>query len=201
VIDGFLLVVKSPVLAALALHVFMYSATSTVLYVEQQQLVAHAAKTTGQQTVLLAQIDLITQLVTLAIQVLLTGRILRAFGLAVALASLPLVTALGFGALAAWMTVPALVLFQAVRRATQYALERPAREALFTVAGREVKYRTKNFMDTVVFRGGDLLTVWLQTGLTGLGVGVAPLSLALVPLSAGWVVLASWLGRSQGKLR
>ena len=201
VLDGFWVVVRSPYLAAIALHVFLYSLTSTFLYVQQQHLVAAAGQGTDQQTGILARLDLVTQLVTLGIQVLLTGRILRYLGLAVALGTLPVITAIGSGLLAVSLTLPMIMLVQAVRRASQYAIERPAREALFTVADRQVKYRSKNFLDTIVFRGGDALTAWLDSGLARLGLGFAGLAAALVAISLGWAGLTTWLGRAQERLR
>ncbi len=199
VLQGFLLVVRSRYLAAIALHVFLYSLTSTFLYVEQQHLVAAAGKGSAQHTVIFAQIDLITQLATLAIQVLLTGRILRHLGVAVALATLPVITAIGSGVLVAATTLPVLILFQAIRRASQYALERPGRESIFTTTGRDVRYRSKNFMDTVVFRGGDSLTAWMSSGLAALGLGFSSIAAALVPLSLAWAALATWIGRKARK--
>jgi AAA family ATP:ADP antiporter len=51
-------------------------------------------------------------------------------------------------------------------------------------------------MDTVVFRGGDALTVWLDGALTALGLGFAGLAAALVPTSLGWTALTTWLART-----
>lgn len=201
VLAGFALVVRSPVLFGIAVHVFLYSLTSTFLYAEQQQLVRAAAEGAAAHTVILARIDLLTQLLALVIQTAVTGRILRRLGLGVALGTLPVVTGLGAGALAGAATLPVLILVQAVRRATQYAVERPGRESLFTAAGREVKYRTKSFMDTVVFRGGDWLSIWAHTGLAALGLGLVGFAGILAPLAVAWTGLTTWLGGAQTRLR
>lgn len=194
-LDGLLAVVRSPRLLGLALHVFLYSATSTVLYVEQQKLVAAAAKGTAAHAAIFAHLDLVTQVLTLAIQLLLTGRILRRLGVAFALCTLPVVTGICAASLVGTATLSLLIVMQAVRRASQYAIERPGRETLFASMGRDVKYRTKNFMDTVVFRGGDSLSAWGHAGLSALGMGLSGFAITLVPLCGLWAVLAAWIGR------
>jgi AAA family ATP:ADP antiporter len=118
-----------------------------------------------------------------------------------ALVTLPLVTGLGASLLVVSGTLAVMTYFNATRRAVQYAMERPARESLFAGAGRGVKYRTKNFMDTVVFRGGDMLTGWAHAGLGALGLGLAGVAGVLVPLSLAWAGLAAWIGRRGKELR
>src|SRR5439155_24591740 len=95
--------------------------------------------------------------------------ILRWFGVGAALAFLPLVTIVGFGALGFVPTATALLLVQVVRRSSDYAVARPTREVLYTVAAREDRYKTKNFIDTVVYRAGDQVGAWSYAGLAALG--------------------------------
>jgi ATP:ADP antiporter, AAA family len=84
---------------------------------------------------------------------------------------------------------------QALRRAAHHGVERPSRETLFTVVDREQKYKSKNFIDTVVYRGGDALTAWVSTGLTSLGLGIVPVAAASVVLSGAWL----WNSRALAK--
>ena len=62
-----------------------------------------------------------------------------------------------------------LIVFDAAFRAMQRAITRPARETLFTVVSREDKYKSKAFIDTFVYRGGDLLGAWTEGWLGQLG--------------------------------
>jgi AAA family ATP:ADP antiporter len=87
--------------------------------------------------------------------------------------------------------------FQAVQRATNFAVSNPAREILFTVLEREEKYKAKNVIDIVVFRGADALRGWLFAVLRGTGVELATISLATAPIASLWLVLALALGRAQ----
>jgi AAA family ATP:ADP antiporter len=65
------------------------------------------------------------------------------------------------------------------------------------VLGREEKYKAKNVIDIVVFRGADAVTGWLFSALRGLGLELATISIATVPLCIAWLVLALVLGRAQ----
>jgi AAA family ATP:ADP antiporter len=65
---------------------------------------------------------------------------------------------------------------------------------LFTVAAREEKYKAKNVIDIVVFRGADAVSSWLP-GL--LGLAASALAFAMVPIAVVWAILALWLGRAQ----
>ena len=75
------------------------------------------------------------------------------------------------------------------------AIQRPAREALFTVLGRSDKYKAKNFSDTFVYRLGDQVGAWSYTWMGVFGLGLSGLAFSMVPLSLAWLALAGWLGR------
>ena len=90
-----------------------------------------------------------------------------------------------------------VIAFQAVQRAANFAISNPAREVLFTVVEREEKYKAKNVIDNVVFRGSDALFGWVFTALRGAGLELGAISLATVPVTAGWLALAIALGRMQ----
>ena len=112
---------------------------------------------------------------------------------------MPLVFAIGFVALWATLMLWVVIAFQAAQRAANFAISNPAREVLFTVVDREEKYKAKNVIDNVVFRGSDALFGWLFTALRGLGMEAGAISLATVPLTAAWLALALALGRMQEK--
>ena len=92
-------------------------------------------------------------------------------------------------------TLVVLVAFQVLRRASNYALIRPARETLFTAVSREERFKAKNFIDTLVYRGGDALSAWAFAGLQALGLGLAGIAALAVPLALGWAWLGWGLGR------
>jgi AAA family ATP:ADP antiporter len=191
---------RSPYLIGICLYIFLYTATSTFLYFLQAGIVAGAIADAAERTRLFALIDLVVGVLTLLIQVGVTGRLTRRFGVGVALAVLPMVTLAGFALLAAWPTVVLLIAVQGIRRAANFAVSRPAREVLYTVVSREWKYKAKNFIDTAVYRGGDALSGWAFAGLKGLGLGLAAVSAVGIPLALAWLALAVALGRRQRSL-
>jgi AAA family ATP:ADP antiporter len=148
-----------------------------------------------------ALIDLAVNALTIGAQLLLTGSLVARLGLSSTLALLPALTLLGFAALGLAPVLAVLVTFQVVRRAAQYGVARPVREMLFTVVPREEKYKAKNAIDTVVYRGGDAVSGWAYAGLTALGLGLTGIALVALPLAAVWIATALYLGRRQEALR
>ncbi|HYE03598.1 MAG TPA: MFS transporter [Phycisphaerales bacterium] len=196
VLEGLRLLERVPVLRGVALYLLLFTVTGTFLFVAQQGVIAAAYTDVARRTAFLARVDLGVNLLTLVLQVCATGHILRRLGLAVALAVVPAITLVAFlivGATGA-LALPALVvvpLLYALRRAAHYAVDRPGREALFTLLGPDARYKSKSFVDTFVYRAGDQVGVWAAAGLAGTALGVWPVGLAL---AMGAAVLGVWLG-------
>jgi AAA family ATP:ADP antiporter len=173
----------------------LFTIASTFLYFQQAAIVARVFEGDPQaRTRLFAGLDLAVNVLTLATQVFLTGRMLRWLGVAAGLAFLPLLSLIGFGILGTAPVLAVVVVFQVLRRAGNFAIQRPAREVLYTVLPRTDKYKAKNFNDTFVYRVGDQLGAWSYTAIAWLGLGLSGLALTMVPLSAVWLLLALWLG-------
>jgi len=200
IVAGVTETLRSPYLLGIVLYMLLYTTTSTFLYFLQADIVAKAFASAAERTRLFALIDLTVGVATLAIQVTATGRFTRRFGIGWALALAPAVTVAGLALLAAVPAVGLLVAVQGARRAVHFAISRPAREALYTVVGREPKYKAKNFIDTAVYRGGDALSGWAFAGLAGLGLGLPAIALVGAPLAALWAGVGLVLGRQQKRL-
>jgi ATP:ADP antiporter, AAA family len=201
VFDGIGHVARSPYLLGIAALMLFFTIASTFLYFQQTAIVARVFEGAPQaRTRLFASIDLAVNVLTLATQLFLTGRMLRWLGVAVSLAVLPLMTLIGFGVLGTVPVLAVLVVFQVLRRAGNFAIQRPAREVLYTVLPRADKYKAKNFNDTFVYRLGDQLGAWSYTAIAWVGLGLSGLALTMVPLSAVWLLLALWLGRRYRRL-
>lgn len=197
---GFTRVIRSPYLLGISAFFVLFTFGSTILYFEQADIVGKAFADRAARTAVMARIELIVQSLTLVTQIFLTGRLIRWLGLAASLAFLPLVTMIGFATLGTWPVFLTVAILAVVRRAGNFALNNPAMEILFTVVPREDKYKAKNFIETFVYRVGDQIGAWGVAGLTALGLGMAGVAFAAVPLAAVWLVLGVWLGRTQGRL-
>ena len=197
VFAGLVLITRSPYLLGLCGYLLLHTAASTFLYFEQGRIVAEAFTDTASRTRFFALVDLGVSTFTLLLQVFITGRVMKRFGIGTALIVLPIASALAFAAVALSPTVLVLAGAQALRRAFDYAIARPAREVLFTVVDRETKYKAKNAIETVVYRGGDAVSGWISAGLGAIGIGFAGLAALAIPLAAIWAALSLWLARQQ----
>ncbi|WP_111412295.1 NTP/NDP exchange transporter [Billgrantia lactosivorans] len=198
--EGFRAVFRSRYLFGIAAYVIILAVMATFLYFTRLQMVAAVDDDLDLRTTLFARIDLITQVATLVLQAVVAGHLMRRLGVAITLMLLPLTAALGFVGLAIVGSLAALIAFEAAFRAVQRALMRPARETLYTVVSREDKYKAKAFIDTFVYRGGDVVGAQVEGLLARLGSGLAAVASVAVPLALVWAGLALWLGRTQQRI-
>jgi AAA family ATP:ADP antiporter len=190
-------VFRSPYLAGISMYVLTLTVVATFIYFTRLQMVAALGDELDMRTTVFAQIDLYTQVTTLVLQALVTGKLMKRVGVPITLALLPITAALGFLGLALVASLATLVVFEAAFRAVQRAITRPARETLFTVVSRADKYKSKAFIDTFVYRGGDVMGAQIEGVLGRLGTGLAALISVSVPLAVIWGALGIWLGRQQ----
>lgn len=198
--EGLRATFRSPYLLGISTYVLLMTVTATFIYFTRLQMVAALGDDTDLRTAAFANIDLITQVATLVLQLVVTGHIMRRLGVSMALAILPVVVAFGFVGLAIVASFAGLIVFDATFRAIQRAVTRPARETLFTVVSREDKYKSKAFTDTFVYRGGDVLGAWTEGLLGRLGLALLGLAAVSVPIAFAWGALGLWLGRRQESL-
>jgi AAA family ATP:ADP antiporter len=190
-------VFRSPYLRMIAAYIFLMTFASTVLYFQQAELVGEAIADRGVRTVFFARIDLAVNILTIGTQGFLAAHILRWLGIGLSLAFLPVLAFLGFLGLGTYPLLMVLVVLQVLYRSGRYAITRPAREVLFTVVGREERYKSKAFIDAAVYRGGDVVNGWVYAGLVAAGLGVGAIALAAAPVMGVWVILGILLGRAQ----
>lgn len=193
-------VLRSPYLMGIALFVVLLASVSTFLYFEQARVISEAFPDRTRQTQVFGLIDTVVQVLAILTQLFITGRLARRLGVGVLLVAVPLVMAVGFLWLALAPVFAVFVVVMVVRRAGEYALVRPGREMLFTVIPAEDKYKAKNFIDTVVYRGGDALSGWLKRGLDVLGEHPQLAMLIGAAIALGWGLTGGWLGRRQRRL-
>jgi AAA family ATP:ADP antiporter len=197
---GFRTALSSKYYLGIAGLMALYSITSTVVYFEQARIVEESIADPAARTAFFARIDLAVNVLSAGTQAFGTGRLLTWAGVGTGLALLPALTSVGLVGLALFPGIATIAAVQIVRRSVHYAVERPAREVLYTVVPPEDKYKTKGFLDTVVYRASDAAGGWISTGLGALGLGAAAVSLGALPLAGIGIPLAYWLGRKQREL-
>jgi ATP:ADP antiporter, AAA family len=193
--SGLVAIARSPYLQGIVAYVLLYTILLGFAYFEMARLVSQEYADSAQRTALFAHVDLAVNVLTLLGQVLVVGKFVEKLGVGAALALLPALALAGFAAMALAPLLVVVLVFQIARRAADYAIARPAREMLFTVLGRDEKYKSKNFVDTVVFRGGDAASGWVYAGLKALGLALPGMALAAIPGVIAWLVVGVFLGR------
>jgi AAA family ATP:ADP antiporter len=200
VLAGISHVLRSPYLLGICAYMLLYTINSTVLYFQQAEIAAQAFEERAARTAFFAKIDFSVNALTIVTQAFLTGRIIRWLGVGVTLTLLPALCVIGFTGLGLWPVLIVLVIFQVLRRSTNYAVARPARETLYTVVPREDKFKAKSFIDTFVYRSGDQIGAWSYALLGWLGLGMSAIAFATVPVAGLWMLIGLWLGRRQSAL-
>src|SRR6266446_2941812 len=198
--DGVTHICKSPYLFGLFLFILLYTLTSTWTYLQQSGLTKVGIADKVARTAFFAKLDLSANTLTLLLQIFLTGRLMKFFGVTATLLFMPVLSLFGFAAIGFAPVISVLAAFQIARRASTFAFMRPAREVLFTVLRREDKYKAKSFIDTFGYRCGDQFGAWSYSGLQALGLGLSAISYIAVPVVACWCALGVWLGRKQLRL-
>ena len=193
-LEGVRAVLQSRYLIGICLFIWLYTTVATFLYFAQAEIVSRTFGDSGDRTSVFAMIDFATNTLTVGVQLFVTARLVHWLGLGRALALVPAIVAVGFLLLAAAPVLLTIATFQVLRRAGNYAVARPGREMLFTVVPRMEKYKAKNFIDTVVYRGGDAIAGWAYAGLSGIGLGITGIALVAVPLAAAWAAIGYRLG-------
>ena len=194
--DGATAIARSPYLLGIALFIVFMAISNTLIYFTQANIIVDRTDEFSQRLGSFAYFDWLAQTATLFTQIFITTRIIRRLGIGWTLAILPLVTLAGFAVLAIWPLYGVMAIFQAVHRATRYAISRPARETLFSVVPRSERYKAKPMIDVFLYRGGDLAGTGTHAVLSALG-SLGLLVAATVPFVAVWCVLSVALGRAQ----
>jgi AAA family ATP:ADP antiporter len=192
---GITKVVRSPYLLGFCGFVLLLSAATTFLYFEQLRVVAETFPDEDDRTQVFARIDFTVQALTLVTQLFFTSRIATRLGVAVLLTSVPIAMVGGFLTLAMVSNFWVLAVVMVARRAGEYALTRPGREILFTSVDTETKYKAKNLIDVVVYRGGDALSAWLRKGLKASGLSFSAIALVGAGIALAWALVGLWLAR------
>jgi ATP:ADP antiporter, AAA family len=193
--DGFRVLFTSGYQINQALFMLLMTWIATIGYFLQTDLVAKAFADVAARTQALANIDLVVNICSAAIAMLGLARVIKRFGVTGSLALNPILTAISFVLLALSSTLMMLQATQAMRRIVQYGVARPSREICFTVVEQENRYKTKNIIDVVVYRFGDLSSAWVQAGLRAIGFGLNGILGVGVVASGLWAVSAWSLGR------
>lgn len=170
------------------------SLLGTALYMFRAELVAAAITDVNLQTRFFSNINIATNLLTIIGQMFLVRIVVRRFGIGTALSILPAISVLCFAWVALDPSLMVIAVVEIIRRATGFTFSKPSTDMLYSVVTPEEKYKTKNFIDTTVYRFGDVIGIWAIL-LMLVRMGMSFVSMAMVPFAVIWTLIALWLGR------
>ena len=191
---GFKMFFSNPYLLSIGVFILLYTGISSFVYFELKNLLSDFSR--AERSVIWAQMDLAVNILAISTGLFATGRIVTRFGMPATIAMVPIIICIGLLVLAISPLLGVVMILQIVRRAGNYAVTRPAREMLFTLVNQETRFKAKPVIDIVAYRGGDMITAWLFTGLTqGLGLGLAAVAAIGAGIAGLWTLVGIYLGR------
>jgi len=191
---GFKMFFSNPYLLSIGVFILLYTGISSFVYFELKNLLSDFSR--PERSVIWAQMDLAVNILAISTGLFATGRIVTRFGMPATIAMVPIIICIGLLILAISPLLGVVMILQIVRRAGNYAVTRPAREMLFTLVNQETRFKAKPVIDIVAYRGGDMVTAWLFTGLTqGLGLGLAAVAAIGAGIAGLWTLVGIYLGR------
>jgi AAA family ATP:ADP antiporter len=169
------------------------SLLGTALYMFRADLIETAIPLADERTRFFSNINIWTNVLALVAQMFLVRQVVVRFGIGRSLVLMPIVSVIGFAVLAFEPTLMVVAVLQVVRRGLGFGFSKPTTDMLYSVVTPEEKYKTKNFIDTAVYRGGDVIGTWSIKFMSALG--IAGISLVMLPFAIAWAAVALWLGR------
>jgi len=192
-LGGIKLVLTTPYLAAIAASMLCAMFLGGAMYMYMAELISVSFPDSDYQTRIFALIDTVSNALSFIGQFVLVKFAVQKLGIGITLAILPLVSIAAFALLASNPVFIVIAVFQVVRRGLAYGIAKPASDMLYSVVSREAKYKAKNFIETAVWRGGDVVATWTIRSLAG--IGLTGVSLVCIPIAIVWSLLALWIGR------
>jgi len=137
---------------------------------------------------------------TAGLQLFVVSRVLKYFGVRVALMVLPLVALGGYATLAFGAAIGVVRLVKILENSADYSISNTTRQALFLPTSREVKYKAKAAIDTFFVRTGDVTSAFLVAGGTALALSIEQFAMVNLVLVVLWIALAAGVLRHYRRL-
>ena len=197
-LEGIRRVFEKPYFRAIAIALLLANFVGVVAYMYMAELVSVAFDDTDRQTQVFAWIDAAINALSFIGQLILVKHSVRKLGIGWTLALLPLVSVVGFALLALQPVFAVMAGLQIFRRSLTFGFAKPTSDMLYSVVSAEEKYKVKNFVETAVYRAGDLIAVWIVRLLGG--IGISAIAIICIPIAIVWTMIVLWIGREYYRL-
>jgi AAA family ATP:ADP antiporter len=146
-------------------------------------------------TLFSSEIDAAVSILSVVLQLFVTSRALRVFGVRGSLFILPVLALVNYSIIA---VVPILAIIRwgkILENSTDYSIQNTLRQALFLPTSREAKYKAKAAIDTFFTRFGDVMQAVVVFALSAAGVGASGFAWLNVALTVAWLAVAGQIAR------
>ena len=211
-LDGLKQVFGNPFIAAMSVMMLLNDVIGTIAYVLITEYSGYTFPHDSiAQTRFAAHMDLAANVIQIIVQIVVTrwllirygaGSVIALWGVIIVTACLTMVLVNDPYAIVIGI-MPWVAVVQIITRSLSYGMLQPARETLYTMVPRELRYKGKNAVDTVVWRAGDVVSSSAINLFRGWGVTVVGFGVAWAALAATSGILGWWLADrvEQGKLK
>jgi ATP:ADP antiporter, AAA family len=194
-IGGISIVARTPFVAGIAVMVAIGALLGMIMYIELAKLVAASFPTTELRARYFSGRDVWVNGLACLVQFGVLGRLTGALGVGRTLALAAALATAGFAWIGLAPTLGVLTAVNVLLRVGEFGLAKPARDMLYTVVGPNTRYKAKNFVETALSRGSDMVSGWCHDLLAGMGMTLAGFGLLGVGLGAGLGACALAVGR------
>ena len=187
--EGAIAAFSNPFVRRMALLLLCADGVATILYSNLSDYAKSAFTDAVAKTEFFATVDLWTNCLMIGLQVFAVRWLLSKAGAGRAMAWPNIFNVCVLLGIAIYADAAMIAVGLIITRGGGYGLVNPARESLFTRVSRDVRFKAKAFVDTVVWRGGDLIMVTMVAALVNLGAGVGTFGV----IAAGFALAAAAL--------
>jgi AAA family ATP:ADP antiporter len=197
-LEGVRLVFTKPYFGMIALALMLANFVGVFAYTYMAELVSVSFDNTDRQTQVFAWIDAAINVLSFVAQLILVKHSVKRLGVGATLAMLPVVSAIGFALLAIHPVFAVMAALQVIRRSLTFGFSKPTNDMLYSVVSAEEKYKVKNFIETAIYRSGDVIAAWTIRLMSGLG--MTGIAIICVPVAVVWATMSFRIGREYQRL-
>ncbi len=200
--EQFIQIKSNKLVRQLLIYAFLWTCLATSLYFFSLEIINKYSTDVVEQRKIFSLADSVVTPISFFTQLFLTRFFLenRFFGIKFVLIAYGVMFSVAFFAISGYMAnillsssgVILFIILSAVMRPFEYAINKPARESVYTTLEKSEKYKSTVFIDTFTNRFGDASGGLLFNALIVLGLSLSLAPIAIIPLA----IYLSMQGRS-----
>ena len=153
--DAFRNLANSKQIQSIAIYMYLFTGLMTIHWITSAQIFANWTDDSSKRIALFADMELAVSLLAGFTQIFLTSFFLRKLGIKIILFSYGVIFAIVFIVYASAPLVVSAIVITIFLRVFEYAINKPAREVIYTHLKRTQRYKSSVLVDTFFARFGD----------------------------------------------